>query len=151
MSLKEQQKLKQKTKLSKEKDVELMKQKISMLREQLSAAEKILNINEENLKVLKTNETNIDTKLIKLQNMKKTQQQLLQKILTMPSMSDSLLTQSSSDSALLKKKDVCIEINQSTEPPLPPLVNISYSSVTASFNLRFYMLNVVGRMNDLRI
>jgi hypothetical protein len=70
-----------KLKLIKEKDVDLMKQKISMLREQLSAAEKILNINEENLKVLKTNEINIDTKLIKLQNMKKVQQELLQKIL----------------------------------------------------------------------
>ena len=52
-----------------------------MLREQLSAAEKILNINEENLTVLKTNEKNIDTKLIKLQNIKKVQQELLQKIL----------------------------------------------------------------------
>ena len=44
-----------------------------------------------------------------------------------------------------------INLDSPSGPPLPPLVNISYSSVTASFNLRFYMLNVVGRMNDLRI
>ena len=74
-------------KIKKEQDIELTKQKIAMLREQLSAAEKILGVNEEKLNTLKVHERNNDLRLVKLHNMKKVQQQLLQKILASPSFS----------------------------------------------------------------
>jgi hypothetical protein len=103
-----------KVKIKKEKDVELMKQKISMLREQLNAAEKILNINEINLTNLKSHEKNIDTKLIKLQNIKKVQQELLQKFLA-------------SSSSIAKSTFILENIQN------PPTVNATVNQSKTSF------------------
>jgi len=68
-------------KIKKDKDIELTKQKITGLREQLIAAEKILNANEAAANLVKLQQKSIDLKLSKLINTKKTQQAQLQKVL----------------------------------------------------------------------
>lgn len=69
-------------KLKKEKDIELTKQKINNLREQLLAAEKILNANDAALNLAKLQIRSTDIKLNKLVNLKKVQQADLQKLLS---------------------------------------------------------------------
>ena len=66
----------------KEKDIDLTKKKITMLREQLQAAEKILAVNERSLSSFKAEKTKIDTKLVSMQYQKKIQQAQLQKVLS---------------------------------------------------------------------
>ena len=104
-------------KLKKEKDVELTRQKISMLREQLNAAEKILNVNEKSLDIVKTHEKNIDTKLTKLQNMKKVQQELLQKILSSPSIVEAHHSTMLNSQQHRVKEDPNIKVPAAEHPP----------------------------------
>lgn len=65
----------------KENDIESTRSKITMLREQLQVAEKILAVNEQSLDELKSQKRALDSRITKLQNMKKVQQQHLQDIL----------------------------------------------------------------------
>ena len=69
-------------KIKKDKDIESTKQKILTLKEQLIAAEKILNANEAAANLVKLQQKSTDLKLIKLISMKKTQQFQLQKLLS---------------------------------------------------------------------
>ena len=117
-----------KVKIKKEKDVELMKQKISMLREQLNAAEKILNLNEANLTILKSHEKNIDTKLIKLQNIKKVQQELLQKFLA----SSSSIAKSTS---ILENIQNPPKVNATMNQPKTSLISEANEKPTEKLNL----------------
>lgn len=112
-------------KVKKDQDTELIKAKIAMLREQLQAAEKVLVVNEEAcLKFLLQNKF-IDAKLVKLQNLKKTQQQLLQKILSSgpapPANANnhgSLLNSVSKNQSIEAKPNTSIT-NTPFQPPLP--------------------------------
>ena len=91
----------------KEKDIESTRQRIKVLREQLQAAEKILNANEQSLDELKSHKRALDSRMTKLQNMKRVQQQLLQKILAPLS--------TSSSTAIIQNN----KMGSSTLPPLP--------------------------------
>lgn len=70
--------------VKKEKDIELTRKKIVMLREQLQAAEKILAVNELSLASFRVEKRNIDSKLANMQYQKKIQQAQLQKVLSTP-------------------------------------------------------------------
>lgn len=76
--------------VKKEKDIELTRKKIVMLREQLQAAEKILAVNELSLASFRVEKRNIDSKLANMQYQKKIQQAQLQKVLSTPVSTPSL-------------------------------------------------------------
>ena len=108
-------------KTKKEKDMELIKTKITMLREQLQAAEKVFHSNQESLSQIDNQKRLIDLKLVKLQNIKKTQQQLLQKILSSPSISST--SNPNINNKLTEPKQVVSfqpPLPKEPPPPLPP-------------------------------
>ena len=61
--------------------VDFSRIKIAMLKDQVSAAEKVLQANEQSLLEIRNQKRLVDLKLTKLQNMRKTQQEMLQKLL----------------------------------------------------------------------
>ena len=126
-------------KLKKEKDAEIMKLKISMLREQLNANLKILSSNEESINTLKTQEKNIDTKLIKLQHIKKTQQELLQKILASTSnvATSSAISEGQNISTIssLQSATEAKTIAEPKDEAKPPLITSSSNSTGEKLNL----------------
>jgi phosphoenolpyruvate carboxylase len=65
----------------KEKDIDLTNKKITMLREQLQAAERILAVNERSLSSFKAEKSKIDTKLLSMQYEKKIEQVQLHNVL----------------------------------------------------------------------
>lgn len=71
----------EKAQIQKSSIVEFTRIKIAMLKEQLTAAEKILQANEQSLLDIRNQKRIVDQKLTKLQNMRKTQQEMLQKLL----------------------------------------------------------------------
>jgi hypothetical protein len=124
--------------IKKDNDVALAKQKIQILREQLVVAEKILTANEQSLDELKSQKRALDSRVIKLQNMKKVQQQLLQKVLATPSASTiaatSTSTATSNTFSITKnntrvttpqnsKDEVSKSVTASNPNPPPPLPN----------------------------
>ena len=100
----------------KEKDIDLTKKKITMLREQLQAAEKILAVNERSLSSFKAEKSKIDTKLVSMQYQKKIQQAQLQKVL---SISTTTPTSSASNSTTLvaAKTIATTTLSKQTPPP----------------------------------
>lgn len=68
----------------KEKAIEITKLKIETLREQLTAAEKVLSVNQQAVVASKAQRAGLDVKLEQLQNGKKLKQLLLQKLLAKP-------------------------------------------------------------------
>lgn len=68
--------------IKKQKIIEFTKLKITMLREQLNAAEKILQFNEQGMQELRNEKRTCELKLTKIQNMRKTQQEMLQRLLS---------------------------------------------------------------------
>ena len=89
---------------------------MKILREQLQAAEKILHANEQSMDELKSQKRALDSRITKLQNMKKVQQQILQKILVIqPNTIASKLNESPSSVPSAAKVDV-------SAPPLPTLL-----------------------------
>jgi hypothetical protein len=97
----------------------LTKQRIKILRQQLQAAETILNANEQSLDELKSHKRALDSRITKLQNMKKVQQQLLQKILLTPNLltKPNPLTSTSLNNISSKPQQPLLP---SANPPLPP-------------------------------
>lgn len=110
----------------KEADVETIKKKVTMLREQLQAAEKILITHEDSLKYLKNEKRNIDAKLIKIQNAKKIQQAQLQKVLSAP---NTLLSTVEAKS-LLEASPTKLSSSPSTSAAIP--VKTTMEKITSS-------------------
>ncbi|RNA38546.1 zinc finger C3H1 domain-containing [Brachionus plicatilis] len=71
----------EKAQVQKSSIVDFTKLKIVMLKEQLSASEKILQANQQSVVEIRNQRRAVDLKLTKLQNMRKAQQEMLQKLL----------------------------------------------------------------------
>ena len=115
----------------KEKDIDLTKKKITMLREQLQAAEKILAVNERSLSSFKAEKSKIDTKLVSMQYQKKIQQAQLQKVL---SISTTTPTSIASNPTTLVAAKTMATTTLSKQTP-PPNTSITKSTVEKTSNL----------------
>jgi hypothetical protein len=107
-------------KLKKDKDIELTKQKLTTLREQLIAAEKILNANEAAANLVKLQQKSTDLKLIKLINIKKTQQLQLQKLLLTTTATPPQVPTELNKRIVLPPASTTV-IRKTSTPPPPPL------------------------------
>ena len=110
-----------------EKDIDLAKLKIVNLKEQLNAAEKIRQANEDAVLVGRQQHVLVDARLEKMQNTKRIQQQLLQKVLahspTMFSLAEAKKSVTASSPCLSTQPPPLPpvrEINAPSPPPLPP-------------------------------
>lgn len=101
----------------KEKDIDLTKKKITMLREQLQAAEKILAVNERSLSSFKAEKSKIDTKLVSMQYQKKIQQAQLQKVLSISTTTPTSIASNPTTTLVAAKTTATTTFSKQTPPP----------------------------------